>query len=148
MREIKFRAWVYCKWLDFRPKEERNADNSNFWIEKWVMGVVKTIHFAKNKARVMDGSISSSKCHDYLIGDTCIIMQYTGLKDKNGKEIYEGDIVNWGKKINGDVYYSSGRYWVRDFYQAYQDEVSDAFGEGLATLEVVGNIYENPELLK
>lgn len=143
----KFRAWVYCKWVDFRPKEERKEDGNNFWIEKWVMGEVKTIHFAKNKARVMDGSISNSKHHDYKIGDECIIMQSTGVKDKNDKEIFEGDIINWGEKINGEVYFSSGRYWVRDFYVTYQDDASDAFDEGASLLEVVGNIYESPELL-
>ena len=148
MKNLKYRAWVYCKWFGFRTKEERKSDGSDFWIDKWIMGEVKTIHLAKNKARVMDGSITSSKHHDYKIGDECIIMQSTGLKDKNGKEIFDGDIINWGKKLNGNVIFEQGRFWVSDFYVSYQDEPSDAFGEGASLLEIVGNVYENPELLK
>jgi len=52
------------------------------------------------------------------VSDKYEIMQFTGLKDSKGKEIYEGDIVSW--KAEG------------------------AIGE----LEIIGNIYENPELLK
>lgn len=74
-----------------------------------------------------------------------ILMQCTGLKDKNGKLIYEGDIVNgscgayWGKMIveynvAGFVLNKNGKYLN--------------FLEGDNYIEVIGNIYENPELLK
>ncbi len=77
-----------------------------------------------------------------LYGDQ-LVMQYTGLKDKNGKEIYEGDILDGGESYEGRyvVIYSGFGFWLKD----WPDELySDDFTER----EVIGNIYENPELIK
>lgn len=79
-----------------------------------------------------------------------ILMQYTGLKDKHGKEIYEGDIIQ-----SETHYYGNKR--VRKTVIEWQNDLEhDGFGEPLAmgyifrggNLEVIGNIHENPELLK
>ncbi len=80
------------------------------------------------------------------------IMQYTGLKDKNGKEIYEGDIVN---VLGG---YSVVTYGVQDIGHDFQgvgfytQEIGDDTGVfnifGGEGIEVIGNIYSNPELLE
>ena len=76
-----------------------------------------------------------------------IIEQYTGLKDKNGKEICEGDIVQCGA-YKGKVHYSVGVacYCVGDYTPIYQ--ISRIENESFITLKVIGNIHENPELLK
>ena len=90
-------------------------------------------------------SVASSP--DYVFVDHLVIMQSTGLADKNGKEIFEGDIV----KMSKDVYSESTYYEVvRHYGGAYRLE-SKQHGCELwlrhTDCEVVGNIYENKELL-
>lgn len=68
-------------------------------------------------------------------GAHATVMQYTGLKDKNGKEIYEGDIVS-AKYLNTpkEVIYSRGMFTITMIHFVPE------------SCEVIGNIYENPEL--
>lgn len=77
------------------------------------------------------------------------IMQYTGLKDKNGKEIYEGDILLYLKKSKRIVSYKNGafiRYYGNyNIYLLYDSLIENGC---LVDYEVIGNIYENPELLE
>lgn len=96
------------------------------------------------------------------------LMQYTGLKDKNGKEIYEGDVVRWGMyenskehyhryasvSLNPDIQFSI-IYYVdsKTLHKKKTDNYVFTFGEFAYKdthnhLEVIGNIYENPELIK
>ncbi|BCJ86488.1 YopX family protein [Effusibacillus dendaii] len=73
-------------------------------------------------------------------------MQYTGLKDRNGKEIYEGDILRDDETGLNLVVWDNGAYWIRPVYDVvdtYMEYLSD-YNE---VCEIIGNIYENPELL-
>ena len=89
------------------------------------------------------------------LSDHTNLMQYTGLKDKNGVEIYEGDILDWGEfdaECEGEraviEWNDKNAGWMMQCYTIYG-------GEGYSMLEylypdpeVIGNIYENPELLE
>ena len=74
-----------------------------------------------------------------------ILMQSTGLKDKNGQEIFEGDIVS----IDTDefdslfVKYETGIYWLMD-----NEECVEHLSDYYKYVSIIGNIYENPELLE
>lgn len=130
MREILFRG--------------KRTDNG-----EWVYGVpVKDNH----GETVMVESVY--ECEEYNCrGANCLyvnentVEQYTGLTDKNGKTIFEGDIVkgHWGTLFT--IFCDEARLQLRtrsqlgierdiDYYQGYND------------IEVIGNIYDNPELLR
>lgn len=119
MREIKFRAW-----------DEQN----------------KVMEY---KVNVNDGKPVKYGYQWFNHGNTIHdseLMQYTGLKDKNGKEIYEGDLI----KVDDEHLYiicfrvqDSGYIGSNEYGYDEQDLCYLA-----CNYEVIGNIYENPELLK
>jgi uncharacterized phage protein (TIGR01671 family) len=125
MREIKFRAW------DKLDNEMHCADDDIFIITSSGIAGDFDLDYFCGKA---DGV-------KFVRDDDLILMQYTGLKDKNGKEIYEGDVLEnkWGQKskLEYGEFYDSGIY-VSGFGISICPEES----------EVIGNIYENPELIK
>lgn len=86
--------------------------------------------------------------------DRLIIEQCTGLKDKNGKLVYEGDIVSTilsnGSKFIHMIRWHNGKF-VADYGCRHHEEFEDYCSicqEWIEKKEVIGNIHENPELLK
>lgn len=133
MRKIKFRAWVVDEY-----KEDENTPKT-FKMHQW------NNYFFSDVSPVTGWSDYFPE-HD----DPCVfLMQYTGLKDKNGKEMYEGDIVK--NIVLQDEEFDFGIV-VFDAY-AFSLQVSANFLPALyqvdeKVIEVIGNIYENPKLLR
>lgn len=169
-RPIKFRAWVKHiadnRWnwayekADTKAKEiqangfevERSEEDGwrSLFLRQWDeehkpddqytithrMAYVEEMGIYLNGKRII--------CHGY---DILEVMQFTGLMDKNGKEIYEGDLVSWlsergvieydGKLDAG--FYVNGRAGFWYWYEGREFSWKN--------LEVIGNIHENPELL-
>ncbi len=121
MREIKFRAWI-------------KQDDDYFMAYN-----IQNIYDGMNDESGKLGGVSSF--HSFLDEEDVKVMQFTGLKDKNGKEIYEGDILSNGSK-SGKVIFHRCAFMVEE-----------KNGQGIlssyiqADFEVMGNIYENPEII-
>ncbi|MFS0996083.1 YopX family protein [Enterococcus gallinarum] len=94
------------------------------------------------------------------LGKTWEIMQSTGLKDKNGVEIFEADVVKVSDGSNEeDSYFSVVKNYADEGYPAFDIEAPSSWnyesnilaaimGGEYETIEIIGNIYENPELLE
>ncbi|QAW30583.1 hypothetical protein ETA57_19300 [Bacillus licheniformis] len=116
MREIKFRAW-------------------NAPLKKMEYNSLNAIGF---DGRVYYGNAD-------ITGFSENIMQYTGLKDKNGREIWEGDIRKdgWGRKFK--VVYDND---LAAFYGEYINGPSESLADCGPDSEYLGTVFENPDLLE
>jgi uncharacterized phage protein (TIGR01671 family) len=98
-------------------------------------------------ASVLDEYIFNRNGHCF---EDLVVMQYTGLTDKNGKKIYEGDIVkDHGVLEDGEgvtfVKFMNGKFVFDN--PMYEENEGDDLVDWCHQCEVIGNIYENPELL-
>lgn len=85
--------------------------------------------------------------HHLVKKDT--VGQFTGLKDKNGTEIYEGDILNFGNNNPVEVVFDNGSFNVFDEPLGWDFDIDEyPVRTDFRYCEVIGNIYENPELIE
>ena len=123
MREIKFRAWHK---------------------EKKIMGEVLGINILHKEIFFSNEDVD---CYGFADFKDIELMEYTGLKDKNNKEIYEGDILSDGNNEKPyKVIFENGSFRAEfeGYFEEHSFDLIDVVAQGC---EVVGNIYENPELL-
>lgn len=140
MREIKFRCWF--------PKMGRFLDKSDDILD----GLINLSN-GKRVFNIDDYLNKEIREIDYFSDDGYVLNQYTGLKDKNGIEIYEGDVLEafdiLGEREIYPVIFIDGAFMGKRlddeefpyFYLFANKSLSE-------TYRVIGNIYENPELLE
>lgn len=110
--------------------------------------------YQPDEVMVGDGNIwivdEDSVTGDWIVNNDIHLMQSTGLKDKNGKEIFEGDIVDYKGREAVVKWHGSYASFIYRFVDGLQERVSEWDPLFLACyhFEVIGNIYENPELLE
>lgn len=142
MREIKFRAWhiaarrmYYSTTVDM-GYQNNETDGSYYMPVAFQLGTIP-------RTRVVEHRDDGDEIEDLLR-----LMQYTGLKDKNGVEIYEGDIIKYQFSPNSSAV--TKVYYQQEECRFAADDGGDK-GWALyddSDLEVIGDVYKNPELLK
>ena len=114
------------------------------------MMLVKTMFFFANELEELELNDSIMNDHIPVYPDEIKLMQSTGLKDKNGKEIFEGDIVDYKGREAIIKWHGSYASFIYRFVDELNKRSAEWYPLYLAYLkcEVIGNIYENPELLE
>lgn len=159
MNRFKFRVWRYCHAI---------KSNKFYYLNycKIASNEGADICFQEEDCSYYDDSVDN-------IEKDCVIQQFTGLLDKNGKEIYEGDIVKWQEEVtaggynlfNFQVKYNTnsgfsdclGGFYLEaiNYKNSYTNDkfvqtcglIQNNSPDGYC-IKIIGNIFENPEFLE
>ena len=136
MREIKFRGY-------------------DKFDKRWVYG------YGLHQSIFIDGSSNAyvtAGIREVFIVDKESAGQYTGCKDANGKEIYEGDIVKvtdlmpcekyYGKTYICKIVYDKDRFIIENYLGSGSNRIAEKESFNFKSIEVIGNVFENEELLE
>ena len=138
MRKIKFRA--------FLRSDQRLPNGITLGYEKYPKGIyeVMELNFANETATLW--SEKEQTCFEVSFRKI-ELLQYTGVNDKSGKEIYTGFLVKWGLRTY-QICFDCG-FYMHDLSKINPEyPITKGFKEAPDEFEIVGNIYENPEILK
>lgn len=159
-RKIKFKIWTN-KYNNYITFDDAGTHCSNNWtIDAFTGELINYVDCVHEHIPEPEPEYYMSGCR-FVGGSPYIKCQYTGTNDKNNIEIYEGDIIRYrsfdgwkdetGSYVNAEVYYNEDRasfVYSRnrsEFSHGHSIVNSDSWETGL---EVIGNIFENPELLQ
>lgn len=128
MRKIKFRAFL---------------KSNQTMYDVLILDIIDNKVLINNEEKQLRG---------YVKYQDVELMQYTGLKDANGKDIYEGDIISFGDN-KGVVFYKHAKFRIKYRYHNNCDCSCDCYEDLSEVLyynkvQIIGNVYENKELLK
>lgn len=147
MKDVKFKAYVYVLTDEDSHPLEIDLRAGKLWD-------VASINF---KDQIVEIEDDDGNTWEYELNDEIALLQYTGFRDKNGREIYTDHLVKWGLRTYR-VCFDCG-FYLHDLSGINPDypitkefkNASDEFeivGGMFEYGEVIGNIYENPEILK
>lgn len=135
MRPIKFRAII----------EDSYSKNNGSWVYGGLIKYGSFYAICEDSLYIDDDGITE----DLVYIDERTVGQFTGLYDKNGKEVYEGDIIKCSRGCLHSVYFEkeyAGTY-IGGMPAFYLSGLNNGYA-WIGVEEVVGNIHENPELLE
>lgn len=133
----------------FKAKRKDNGE----WVEGYCLNVAKINHFICTGKIKLGGAVKGILAPEMYAIDPNTLCQYTGLTDKNGDKIWENDICDRKEKYPEIVTYNKGD-WQLDYSYVFGKEIHhDACNLGFYAcerncVEVIGNIFDNPELLE